>query len=92
MTWARMWEAAVAEGRTEEAEEFVRRCVAEVSDDAECVSAEGYISYAATSEDTVDRMVLITRWSDQGSAHDYDERPPFGRMFSRTHAWVFEQL
>ena len=87
-----MWEAAVAEGRTDDAEEFVRRCVAEVSDDAECLSAEGYISYAATSEDTVDRMVLITRWSDQGSAHDYDERPPFGTMFSRTHAWVFEQL
>ena len=92
MTWARMWEAAVAEGRTEDAEEFVRRCVAEVSDDDECLSAEAYISYAATSEDTVDRMVLITRWSDQGSAHDYDERPPFGQMFSRTHAWVFGQL
>ena len=92
MIWARMWEAAVAEGRTDDAEEFVRRCVAEVSEDAECLSAEGYISYAATSEDTVDRMVLITRWTDQGSANDYDERPPFGKMFSRTHAWVFEQL
>ncbi|MDX6213122.1 MAG: hypothetical protein QOF82_2209, partial [Frankiales bacterium] len=42
--------------------------------------------------DTADRMVLISRWSDQGAAHDYDERPPFGRMFARTHAWVFEQL
>lgn len=92
MTWARMWEATVVEGRTEDAEEFVRRCVAEVSDDAECLGAEGYVSYAATSEDTLDRLVLITRWSDQGSAHDYDERPPFGKMFSRTHAWVFEQL
>ena len=92
MTWARMWEATVAEGRTEDAEEFVRRCVVEVSDEAECLGAEGYISYAATSQDTQDRLVLITRWRDQGSAHDYDERPPFGKMFSRTHAWVFEAL
>jgi hypothetical protein len=36
--------------------------------------------------------VLITRWTDQSAALDYDERPPFGKLFSRTHAWVFEQL
>ncbi|MDX6204846.1 MAG: hypothetical protein QOE76_3874 [Frankiales bacterium] len=92
MTWARMWEATAAEGRTDEAAEFVRRCLQELADDDSCLGAEGYVSYAATSEDTADRMVLISRWSDQGAAHDYDERPPFGRMFARTHAWVFEQL
>ena len=87
-----MWEASVAEGRTEDASEFVRRCVTEALDSAECAGAEAYVSYAATSEDTVDRMVLMTRWTDQGAARDYDERPPFGKLFTRTHAWVFEQL
>ncbi|MDX6212522.1 MAG: hypothetical protein QOF82_1609, partial [Frankiales bacterium] len=29
MTWARMWEATAADGRTEEAAEFVQRCVQE---------------------------------------------------------------
>jgi quinol monooxygenase YgiN len=92
MTWARMWEASVAEGRFDDAAEFVRRCVTEASDDESCAGAEAYASYAATSEDIVDRIVLITRWHDQGAAHDYDERPPFGALFTRTHAWVFEQL
>jgi heme-degrading monooxygenase HmoA len=87
-----MFEASVAEGRTEDAAEFVRRAAAEAAEDDSCAGAEGYVSYAATSEDTVDRMVLITRWTDQGAAHDYDERPPFGTLFSRTHTWVFEQL
>ncbi|MDX6230584.1 MAG: hypothetical protein QOI76_3974 [Frankiales bacterium] len=87
-----MWEASVAEGRTEDAVEFVRRCVTEASDDESCAGAEAYISSAATSEDTVDRIVLMTRWTDQGAAQDYDERPPFGKLFTRTHAWVFQQL
>ena len=87
-----MWEASVAEGRTEDAAEFVRRCVEELADAEGCLGAEGYVSYAASSEDVVDRMVLLTRWSDQGSAHDYDERPPFGKLFTQTHAWVFESL
>jgi heme-degrading monooxygenase HmoA len=87
-----MWEASVADGRSDDAAEFVRRCVSEALDSVECLGAEGYVSYAATSEDTVDRMVLLTRWSDQGAAHDFDERPPFGKLFTRTHAWVFESL
>jgi heme-degrading monooxygenase HmoA len=87
-----MWEATVVEGRTDEAEEFVRSRVSELADDDGCVGAEGYVSYAATSEDTTDRLVLLSRWSEQSDAHDYDERPPFGRMFSRTHAWVFQAL
>ena len=87
-----MWEATVVEGRTDEAEEFVRSRVQQLTDDDACLSAEAYISYAATSEDTTDRLVLLSRWSEQSDAHDFDERPPFGRMFSRTHAWVFQAL
>jgi quinol monooxygenase YgiN len=92
MTWARMWEATAAEGRTDEAEEFLRARVTELNDADGCLGAEAYVSYAASSEDTVDRLVLLSRWPEHADATDYDEHPPYGRMFSRTHAWVFQQL
>lgn len=81
MTLVRMWEARCAEGRTDEAVDWVQTCVAPDALEAGAHTAEVFRS--------ADRVVLLTRWP---APTTWVEPVADPALVVRSDAWPFESV
>ena len=76
----RMWEARCAPGRTDDGVAWAQQ-----------VASEALVAGAAGAEvfRSVDRVVLLTRWSTPSS---WQEPVPDAEVVARSHAWPFDAV